>query len=137
MRRLRETAFTLVELVVTIAIVAILASVATLYYFSLSNDATENALKRTLHVLRDAIELYAIQNRGNLPGEAGDLDADLLGYLRGDFPPSPTGVRNSLITYVSTPGIIRGSGNQDEGTGWKYNQTTGELICNHEDWDEY
>ena len=58
----RRAAFTLVELVVEIMLLGILAGVAAPKLLNTSRQATENGLRQTLAVVRDAIELYAAQN---------------------------------------------------------------------------
>lgn len=62
-----RSAFTLVELVVVIMILGILAGVAAPKLLNTSAAATENSLRTTLSVVRDAIELYAAQNGGDRP----------------------------------------------------------------------
>ena len=137
MRRSFRRGFTLVELVVVIMILGILATVAVPRFLDISNDASEGALKQSLAVMRDAIEVYTAQNNGQLPGDADDLDTDLAQHLRGDWPASSVGIQNASITYVTGSAALKGMGDSVENTGWKYNKQTGEFICNHEDWDEY
>lgn len=127
--------FTLVELVVVIMILGILASVAVPRFLDLSNDASQAALQHNLAVIRDAIETYAARNGGDLPGAGDDLPTDLQPLLRGDFPECPVGIQNASITYVT--GSTPPTGDQTENTGWKFNKTTGEFICNHEDFDDF
>jgi len=63
----RRNGFTLIELVVVIMILGILAGVAAPKLLSVGGDATDNGLKQSLSIIRDAIELYAADNGGNLP----------------------------------------------------------------------
>jgi prepilin-type N-terminal cleavage/methylation domain-containing protein len=127
--------FTLVELVVVILILGILATVAVPRFLDLSTDAAQGALQQDLAVIRNAIELFAVQNGGALPGQSDNLPVDLQPYLRRGIPNSPAGVTNASITYVSVAGAI--TGDASERTGWKYNRTTGDFICNHEDFDQF
>jgi general secretion pathway protein G len=124
----RRSAFTLIELVVVILILGILAGVAAPKMFNTSAKATDNGLKQSLNIIRDAIELYVSQNGGNYPSctsPGTDFQGYLTPYLRGQFPKSPVGTKDSVIKPVS--GATTTS---DNTTGWMYNTTTGTFICN-------
>ena len=121
----RRNGFTLVELVVVILILGILAGVAAPKMFSTSAKATDNGLRQTLAVVRDAIELYVAQE-GVPPtctGTGSDVRALLKPYLRGPFPTSPVGTQDFDIKPVTVT-------TADDSTGWMYNTNTGEFIAN-------
>ena len=87
----KHKGFTLIELVVVVMILGILAAVAAPKLLGTSSTASDNGLKETLGVVRDAIERYTAEHGGALPGQAGTeagLKTDLLPYLR-VFPKSP------------------------------------------------
>src|SRR3954451_14613402 len=87
----KQKGFTLIELVVVVMILGILAAVAAPKLLGTSSSATDNGLKQSLGVVRDAIERYTAEHGGALPGQGGTaalFKADLLPYLR-VFPKSP------------------------------------------------
>ncbi|MCB5190622.1 type II secretion system GspH family protein [Methylobacillus arboreus] len=62
MRHWRMHGFTLVELLVVMAILMLLLTIAAPRYFSGVERAKEAALKQTLHVVRDAIDKFHADN---------------------------------------------------------------------------
>jgi general secretion pathway protein G len=121
-------------LVVVILILGILAGVAAPKLLNTSNTAKQNGLRQTLSIVRDAIELYAA-DQGALPPCANtttSLQDALKPYIRGIFPTSPFGNLNNQVTATTTsPPPVAGT------TGWVYNTTTGEFICNDAAYDDY
>lgn len=123
--------FTLVELVVVVMILGILAAVAAPKLLGTSSAASENGLKQSLAVIRDAIERYAAEHGGDLPGNAGteaDLKSDLTPYLRGTFPVCPVAGNNASIKVTTTNEAIAGVASPTE--SWHYCSASGQFICN-------
>jgi prepilin-type N-terminal cleavage/methylation domain-containing protein len=123
--------FTLVELVVVVMILGILAAVAAPKLLSTSGAAADNGLKQTLAVVRDAIERYAAEHGGQLPGADGTeaaFKSDLTEYLRGGFPICPVAGSNATVKVTAVPGAI--TGEADPAESWHYSSNTGEFIVN-------
>ena len=68
----RAAGFTLIELIVVMAIVALLASIAAPRYFQSLDRSKEAALRSSLTTLRDAIDQFAA-DRGRYPASLEEL----------------------------------------------------------------
>jgi prepilin-type N-terminal cleavage/methylation domain-containing protein len=128
----RKNGFTLVELVVVVMILGILAAVAAPRLLQTSDTATENGVRQTLAVIRDAIERHAAEHGGNLPGADGNAATfltDIRPYLRGPFPSCPVGPTTNQNSQVNmqSPGPPAVGGTQ----GWAYAYDSGEFIINN------
>jgi len=109
--RRREGGFTLIELIIVMAIIAILASIAVPSYLSSMKAAKEAVLKEDLHVMRNAIDSYTM-DKEKAPQSLDDLVQ--AGYLK-SIPTDPmthssdTWVTNTDDTYEdvdeSQPGV--------------------------------
>jgi general secretion pathway protein G len=120
--------FTLVELVVVILILGILAGVAAPKLFNTSAKATDNGLKTTLSIVRNAIELYAADNGGNLPAwsNSAAFHTDLADYIRGPFPNCPVGASG----LIGTNTVMSGASTTGATGAWRYNPSTGDFAVN-------
>jgi general secretion pathway protein G len=86
------TGFTLIELIVVLAIIALLVSLVAPRYYRTVDNAREASLKTSLNVMRDAIDKFAA-DKGQYPDSLSDLVAK--GYLR-KIPEDPvTGTADS------------------------------------------
>lgn len=102
----RNKGFTLIELIVVMAIVALLASIAAPRYFNSLTKSKETALLQSLTTMRDAIDQYAA-DKGRYPESLQDLAAAR--YLR-DIPEDPlTGSRESWVE-LPPPAYMQATG---------------------------
>jgi general secretion pathway protein G len=67
-----KRAFSLVELVIVVALLGILAAIVVPQFQSHTTEAKEATAKNNLHILRGAIELYAAQHNDVPPGYPDD-----------------------------------------------------------------
>lgn len=72
-------AFTIVEMMIVVAMIGILAALAIPHFSNQTAQAKDSAAKADLHVLRGAIELYALRHGGVAPGYAMDEASGVIG----------------------------------------------------------
>lgn len=94
---MRQRGFTMIELLVTLAILGFLVAMAAPRYFGNIDKAKEDVLREDLYVLRDAIDkFYADRNR--YPDSLNDLVTEH--YLR-KVPVDP--FTQSALSWISAP----------------------------------
>lgn len=100
-----STGFTLIELIVVMAIVALLVSIAAPRYFRSVDRAKENALRASLNVVRDALDQFAA-DKGRYPDSLAELVEAR--YLR-SVPSDPaTGSSATWIILAPTDPATKG-----------------------------
>jgi len=131
----RRDAFTLIELVVVVMLLGIIASIAAPKLLATSDTALDNGLRQTLSVVRQAIDAYAAQNGGALPGADGNqatFKSDLAGYLRGGrFPICPVAAENAEVRMQGGNGsIVPGIAATAATHSWVYKYEAGDFHVN-------
>ncbi len=144
----RRKAFTLIEVLIVVVIMAVLAATIIPQFSSSTEDAKNSQLSFNVHTLRSQIELYKVHHLGNYPTITGsDLpqlthQTDAQGtvnpgasdpvtypygpYVDGELPTNPF---NDLST------VVAGTGGAGTGaSGWQYDETTGRIWPNHTGW---
>lgn len=76
-----KKAFTLVEVLIVVAILGILAAIVLPEFQSHTQQAKEAAAKDNLRILRNAIELYASQHNGVPPGYPNNDPTESPNYI--------------------------------------------------------
>jgi prepilin-type N-terminal cleavage/methylation domain-containing protein len=127
--------FSLIELVVVVMILGILAAIAAPRLLGTSKQATDNGLKQSLSIVRDAIDRYVAEHSGNKPGADGDentFKSDIATYLRGvAFPTCPVAAKNNAVRVMAGSGPIAPSiGGTATTHSWVYQFEVGEFFVN-------
>ncbi|MFG6414195.1 type II secretion system protein [Roseateles sp. DC23W] len=103
----RSSGFTLIELIVVMAIVALLASIVAPRYFNSLQKGKETALRTSLTTMRDAIDQFAA-DKGRYPESLQEL-ADAR-YIR-EVPEDPLTASRETWLELPPPGDMQTSGN--------------------------
>jgi prepilin-type N-terminal cleavage/methylation domain-containing protein len=143
----RRTGFTLIEVLIVVVIMAVLAATIIPQFSASTEDAENNTLSFNLHTLRSQIELYKLHHTGAVPAiTAGDLPqlyqatnaAGVTGapgpafpfgpYILNEVPTNPLTKSKTVTASAAWPPVA------STGGGWLYNETTGQICADHDDW---
>ncbi len=100
----REEGFTLIELVIVIAIIGILMAIAIPNYMSARRTAAINATKSNLRNLATALELYMAEKNLSIYPANDEINTVLKPYLPGGAPTNPAGNNYVYAPKTSTGG---------------------------------
>lgn len=117
MKTSMKQGFTLIELMIVVAIIGILAAIAIPKFADLINKAKEGATKGALSSVRSAVQVYYGDNEGWFPADTLDcltLNAKYLGEIPLAKAPG-TGHADSRVVSAVTNGLA-----VTDGAGWAY-----------------
>ena len=131
----KRAGFSLIELVVVVMILGILAAIAAPRLLEASHQATDNGVRQSLSVVRNAIDQYSTEHAGVLPGADGQeatFKSDIANYLRGhDFPTCPVAAKNTAVRMMGGSGPVAASiGGTAATHSWVYQFGTGDFRLN-------
>ncbi len=128
MRKSRNQGFTLVEILIVVVILGILAAIVVPQFTNASQEALKSSLRTQLQTVSSQIELYRVQNAGQLPHQGG---VDFLGATHDGWgimveqnflksPPSNGYVQSRVVADgEGDPTALQGDG----APGWHYDTT--------------
>jgi prepilin-type N-terminal cleavage/methylation domain-containing protein len=127
--------FTLIELMIVVAIIGILAAVAIPRFAQMLEKAREGATKGNVGALKSAVSIYYGDNTGIWPDKLGVVNfnkyMDRMPPVKVTHPVAGenklTGLETSVLntTEGSYVAIVA------TGDGWKYNEQTGDVWVNN------
>jgi type II secretion system protein G len=142
-----RNAFTLIEVLIVVIIMAVLAATIIPQFSSSTRDAKESSLKFNLHTIRSQLEMYKIHHLGQYPSlanfvtqmtSATNVNGGTTGetpygpYVTGDVPVNPFNDSNQVVGVASPgtepSGVVAGDG------GWQYDETTGGFYPNNSEY---
>lgn len=140
----RRRAFTLVEILIVVVLLAILAATIVPQFSSSTKDAQESSAAFSLQGLRSQIEIYKAQHSGQTPttldkltvrtNSQGTTGTDAVSYPFGPYmphvPENPFNQQRTVEAISSYPPSSVGAST----SGWLYHSTSGNVFLNHADW---
>jgi prepilin-type N-terminal cleavage/methylation domain-containing protein len=145
MKHSARSAFTLVEVLIVVVIMAILAATIIPQFTDSTNDAKLSTVKFNLHTMRSQIELYKAHHNGLLPSatlveltKSTDVDGTQgtgasfpYGPYMREIPANPF-TNSSAVKSIAADPAAAGDVTAG-GAGWLYNSTSGGIWIDHAD----
>ena len=142
-----RNAFTLIEVLIVVIIMAVLAATIIPQFSSSTEDAKSSTLDFNLHTIRSQIEMYKIHHLGKVPAldnferqmtEATNVSGGFTGdtpygpYIQGEIPANPFNHSNDIVAVAAAgtvpTAVVSG------GAGWQYDESTGGFYPNNPEW---
>lgn len=138
----RRSAFTLVEILIVVVIMAVLAATIIPQFSNSVDDAKLNTATFNLNTLRSQVEHYRAQHDGGFPDTAlakltSKTDKDGTVNASGAYGPYLRAIpENSLsgkkdIKVITNDPPVAGDVTAGNSGGWLYNATTGGIYLDH------
>ena len=138
MKRQRRNAFTLIEVLIVVIIMAVLAATIIPQFSQSTDDAMNSSVDFNLHTMQTQIEMYRFQHNGSWPTFAnivaqltaptnvngGDTGDTRFGPYMQEIPANPFNESNGITAGTGAAFI-------DDSTGWQYDESTGRIYANH------
>jgi len=141
----RRNAFTLIEVLIVVIIMAVLAATIIPQFSASTEDAKASSLDFNLHTMQTQLELYKLHHLGKVPTitdfvnqmtQATNVDGGFTGdtpygpYIQGEIPYNPYNNSNAVVAVATEgdePTAVVGGGTD----GWQYDQSTGRIFPNN------
>lgn len=139
-----QRGFTLIELMIVVAIIGILAAVAIPKFADMLRKSKEGATKGSLTNLRSALTIYVSDNEGITPGTyvaaADYTSASLVSVVTPKYmeviPTAKLGSYHNDLATIRMVGPSNRSTGQNDASGWAYSSADGGawyVNCSHTD----
>lgn len=133
-----RAAFTLVEILTVVMILAIIGAIVVPQFAGASDDAKLNAVKSDLQMMRSQLELYRLQHGGQYPSSAANFPSQMTMYTDTSHATSATKTGNYVLgpylldvpdnPFTSTNDVTTSAAGTTK--AWYYNPATGEFRTN-------
>jgi prepilin-type N-terminal cleavage/methylation domain-containing protein len=134
MIRLKAKGFTLIELMIVVAIIGILAAIAIPRFAQMLEKSKEGATKGNIGAIKSATEIYYGNWQGIWPSTlwtasvftfSQNLDNVPMVKVTGAFIAAPTNPSGNIVTYT-----VQNSAPTGQFSGWMYDSTGGFVFVN-------
>jgi prepilin-type N-terminal cleavage/methylation domain-containing protein len=121
--------FTLIELMIVVAIIGILAAIAIPKFADLVNKSKESSVKGSLGAIRSAISIYYSDMEGSFP--AVDSLAVALTENGKYLKEIPSIILPNPANHTTSTDAILAGGAPDDASGWYYAGPTAGTLAGH------